>query len=142
MITIASPVHRLESRDDLAAVIQAYFDEYADRFGDLALTREIGVSVDAVRVRAWIPREPWSLSPLAAVDRGVDAARKGERECWWEPDGFTGTPVYDYGKVGPGHRLEGPAVVEAADTTILIEPGWAGAMDEYGFFTLSQEAGR
>ena len=87
-----------------------------------------------------IPREPWSLSPLPGVDRGVEAARKGQRDCWWEPEGFTATPVYDYSAIGPGHRIEGPAVVEATDTTILIEPGWSAAMDEYGFFTLNQEA--
>jgi N-methylhydantoinase A/oxoprolinase/acetone carboxylase beta subunit len=40
VITIASPVSRLESQEDLAAIIKAYFTEYGDRFGDLALTKD------------------------------------------------------------------------------------------------------
>jgi len=139
VITIASPVHRIESRDDLATIISAYFEEYADRFGDLALTREIGVSIDAIRVRAWVPRESWKVGRLAPVDRGVDGARRGERECWWPGGGSAATPVYDYAALGPGHEIGGPAVVEAADTTVLIEPGWRARMDDYGFFTLNQE---
>ena len=139
VITIASPVDRLESKADLAAVIQAYFEEYADRFGDLALTREIGVSIDAVRLRAWIPREPQALAKAAPVERGVDAARRGARECWWSPDGFAETPIYDYAALGSGHVVPGPAVIEAADTTILVNPFWSASMDEYGFLTVARE---
>jgi N-methylhydantoinase A len=139
VITIASPVERIESDNDLAAVLRAYFAEYADRFGGTALTREVGVSIDAIRLRAWIPREPWELSARERVDRGVESARRGERDCWWQERGLQATPVYDYAALGPGHELHGPAVVEAADTTILLEPGWHGRLDEYGFFTMSKE---
>ncbi|MCU0258256.1 MAG: hydantoinase/oxoprolinase family protein [Solirubrobacteraceae bacterium] len=139
VITIASPVERMQDENDLAAILQAYFEEYGDRFGDLALTREVGVSIDAIRLRAWIPREPWRLSPLATVDRGVDAARRPGREAWWPGTGLVETPVYDYAALGPGHELAGPAIVEAADTTVLVAPGWTGRMDEYGFFTIHKE---
>jgi N-methylhydantoinase A len=139
VITIASPVERIESDNDLAAVLRAYFTEYADRFGDLALTREVGVSIDSIRLRAWIPREARRLSPRPPVDRGVESARRGDRECWWPDGGLHATPVYDYPAVGPGHELGGPAIVEATDTTILVEPGWRGRMDDYGFFTIGKE---
>lgn len=139
VITIASPIETMQGDNDLAAVLRSYFEEYGDRFGDLALTREVGVSIDAVRLRAWIPRESWKLSELAAVDRGVDAALTGTRECWWRRGGTVPTPVYDYAALGPGHELGGPAIVEAADTTVLVEPGWSGRMDEYGFFTIRKE---
>lgn len=140
VITIASPVDRMESKDDLAAIIQSYFEEYADRFGDLALTREIGVSIDAIRLRAWIPRDPQPRIKAEVVERGVDAARRGERDCWWAPDGFTETPVYDYAALGPGHVIEGPAVIEAADTTTLVNPSWTAAMDEYGFLSIERSS--
>jgi N-methylhydantoinase A len=142
VITIASPVERLEDDNDLAAVLRAYFDEYGDRFGDLALTREVGVSIDAIRMRAWVPRDPWKIVPLPAVQRGVDATVRGHRDCWWQATGVRSTPVHDYAALGPGHELDGPAVIEAADTTILVEPGWRGRMDEYGFFTIRKESQR
>lgn len=140
VITIASPVRRLETPDDLAAVIKAYFEEYGDRFGDLALTKEIGISIDAIRVRAWVPRAAPPQTELPATGREVGAARKGARPCWWggahQPQD---TDVYDYAAISPGNRLVGPAIVEAADTIIVVEPGWSGEMDGYGFFTMRQE---
>src|SRR4030095_9865549 len=39
VITVASPVDRIRDEDDLATVVRAYFDEYGDRFGDVALTQ-------------------------------------------------------------------------------------------------------
>lgn len=142
VITIASPVERIASDNDLAAVLQAYFAEYEDRFGDLALTREVGVSIDAIRLRAWVPREPWRLAPRERGERGVAAAQSGERDCWWKAGGFQATKVYDYARLAPGHEMAGPAVIEADDTTVLVEPGWLGRMDEYGFFTMSRERPR
>jgi N-methylhydantoinase A len=139
VITVASPVDRIRDEDDLAAVVRAYFDEYGDRFGDVALTQEIGASIDAVRLRAWVPRERWKLQELPAAQRGIDAARKGTRSCWWKPDGFQDTPVYDYAALEPGHVITGPAIVESRDTTILVAPAWRGRMDTFGFFTLEQE---
>ncbi|WP_206077897.1 hydantoinase/oxoprolinase family protein [Prauserella endophytica] len=140
VITIASPVRRMETQDDLAAVIKAYFEEYGDRFGDLALTKEIGISIDAIRLRAWIPRAAPQRVERAASGQPVSAARKGTRTCWWTTtEQPRETEVYDYAALSTGHRLTGPAIVEAADTNIVIEPGWSGEMDGYGFFTMRQE---
>jgi N-methylhydantoinase A len=139
VITIASPVRRIRDEDDLATVVRSFFDEYSDRFGDLALTREVGVSIDAVRLRAWVPRERWEVHELPAAQRPVDAASKGTRSCWWDPDGYRDTPVFDYAALEPGHVIGGPAIVESRDTTVLIGPAWKGRMDTYGFFTLDEE---
>lgn len=141
VITIASPVRRLETRGDLADVIKAYFDEYGDRFGDLALTKEIGISIDAIRLRAWIPRPAPRQVERPASGDPVDVAYKGTRPCWWgTADQSQETEVYEYAALAAGHRLTGPAIVEAADTIIVLEPGWQGEMDNYGFFTMRQEA--
>jgi N-methylhydantoinase A len=138
--TIKSPVLRLESRDDLAAVLQAYFAEYSDRFGEFALTREVGVSIETIRVRASVESARWDVSRLPAADGDVETARKGERDCYWEAArAMQATPVYDHDRIGPGHEVAGPAVLEGADTTVLVAPGWTARMDDYGFLTLSKE---
>lgn len=140
VITIASPVRRLETQDDLAAIIKAYFEEYGDRFGDLALTKEIGISIDAIRVRAWIPRAAPQPFQRAATGEPVSAARKGTRQCWWNgSETALDTEIYDYAALSPGHRLAGPAIIEAPNTNIVVEPEWVGEMDGYGFFTMRQE---
>jgi N-methylhydantoinase A len=45
---------------------------------------------------------------------------------------WMGTPIYDRGKLVPGNVVEGPAVVAQDDTTVVIEPGYSGAVDRYG----------
>ena len=42
------------------------------------------------------------------------------------------TPVYDRGGLRPGNVVPGPAIVAQDDTTTVIEPGYAGAVDRFG----------
>jgi N-methylhydantoinase A len=39
--------------------------------------------------------------------------------------------VYDREKLGPGHRVAGPAIVEQMDATTLLLPGQAATVDPY-----------
>jgi N-methylhydantoinase A len=142
--TIKSPVLRIESQSDLAAVLQGYFAEYSDRFGEFALTREVGVSVETVRLRASVTRTHWELKRLPSAEDGVSRALKGERDVVWpigRHSSSTGsTPVYDQALIGAGHDVAGPAILEGADTTVALYPGWTARMDDYGFVTLTKEA--
>ncbi|HZO05861.1 MAG TPA: hydantoinase/oxoprolinase family protein [Solirubrobacterales bacterium] len=143
LTTIKSPTLKIESREDLAAVLEAYFTEYADRFGEFAVTREVGASVETVRLRAWVKRQRWEPELLPAPGHPVEETRKGERDCWWErAGGFEPTPIYDYDRLGPGHEVAGPAVLEGRDTTVVVNPGWSAAMDDHGFLTLTNEEER
>lgn len=42
------------------------------------------------------------------------------------------TPIYDRGALRPGNRISGPAIVQQDDTTTVLEPGYAGAVDKFG----------
>jgi N-methylhydantoinase A len=141
--TIKSPVLKLESRDDLAAVLEAYFSEYADRFGEFAVTREVGVSIETIRLRAAVGQARWSLSRRAAPGHGTSAIAKGERDVYWtahpRSQALTATPVYDFDRLGTGHEITGPAILEGADTTVVLYPDWTARMDEYGFLSLEKE---
>jgi N-methylhydantoinase A len=46
--------------------------------------------------------------------------------------GWTETPIYDRSKLRPGNAVAGPAIVVQDDTTTVIEPGYAGAVDRFG----------
>jgi N-methylhydantoinase A len=138
--TIKSPVLRINDKRDLAAVLQAYFAEYADRFGDFALTSEVGVSMETLRLRVSVPRPVPELTELPESDGGPEGARKGERDCYWQQaGGFEQTPVYDYDALGAGDEIEGPAILEGRDTTVLVEPDWTAAMNGHGFLMLDKE---
>src|ERR671911_331128 len=41
------------------------------------------------------------------------------------------TPIYDRAKLGPGNLVAGPAVIVQDDTTTVLGPGYAGAVDRF-----------
>jgi N-methylhydantoinase A len=54
------------------------------------------------------------------------------------PGGEVNAAVFDRDRMGVGSRVEGPAVVEFAEATCLVRPGWAGVVDEFGTLILER----
>ena len=52
------------------------------------------------------------------------------------------TPIYDRERLRPGHRIEGPAIVVQDDSTVVLEPGYAGAVDEYANIIITPSEAR
>src|SRR5262249_33453552 len=80
------------------------------------------------------------------VEAGADAedARIGERPVWSPVERRMGsTPVYDGLVLGAGAGLSGPAIVELANTTIVVLDGFELLVDRFGSFVLyAGERGR
>ena len=51
------------------------------------------------------------------------------RSVWF--GGWVATPIYDRRDLAPGMRFDGPAIVEQADTTSVIEPGMTARVDAF-----------
>ena len=65
----------------------------------------------------------------SAVERTVEPARY---EQAYFDGGWRETAIYDRDALTPGPRLDGPAIVVQTDTTIVVEPGYRGAIDSFG----------
>jgi N-methylhydantoinase A len=64
--------------------------------------------------------------------RTAGEARKGLRRAFIpESGGLIECPVYDRYALGPDATLEGPALVEERETTVLLLPGDRARVDEY-----------
>ena len=58
---------------------------------------------------------------------------KGYRDVCFQPkDGYVPTPIYDRYKLAKGTKIDGPAVVEEFDSTVVIHPGHKAKVDEFG----------
>jgi N-methylhydantoinase A len=78
--------------------------------------------------------------PVAVAARGVAAAeraRRSERMALFGERWLTTTVVR--GAPPPGERLDGPAVFELDEATVVVPPGWRVSIDELG--TLAMERG-
>jgi N-methylhydantoinase A len=119
----ALPVPLSEGPVDEAACARllAGFDrEYERQFGPFAKALFQAVEVFAVRVEARVPAQVGDVTPAA---RPEPAPASGRREVHWPGHGPRPTSIYDGAALGGGQRVDGPAVVELAHTTVPVAPG-------------------
>jgi N-methylhydantoinase A/acetophenone carboxylase len=88
------------------------------------------VRLETVRLIAGVPVPDPELPTSDPTDPDPSDARKATREMRWT-DRVRETPVYAYDRLTPGHRVEGPAVVEAVDTTYVVPDEWTYRIDEF-----------
>lgn len=75
-----------------------------------------------------LPQEP--DLPMRAT-AGPRATRRVHLGGWRE------VGVYDLDALAPGQRVEGPAVVESATTTVLLRPGDVATVTAFGWLDVA-----
>jgi N-methylhydantoinase A len=94
--------------------------------------------VEVVNLRAQL-RGVRPRVPLAEVVAGTGATATGARRIWLD-----GRPaqaqVYERTGLGRGDRVVGPAIVEQADTTVLVPTGDVATVDRFGNLLIRREA--
>jgi N-methylhydantoinase A len=120
----------------LAGLLGEFERRYEELYGSGTAFSAAGVELVTARVRA-IGRIP--RPTIAAHDAVGDAAdaQVEPREVYWPGAGWQTTTVYRGERLPPGAALDGPAVVEMPDTTIVVHPDQRGRMDELGNFVLT-----
>jgi N-methylhydantoinase A len=117
---------------DRAGLREAFDALHARRYGYRLPDDE--VEVVTVRLVATVTGPRPSLTAPAA-DRSL---RLGNRPIWWDGS-WHDAVVVPRPALGPGHAVRGPAVVEFAEATCLVPPGWGGRVDPVGTLVLERE---
>ena len=141
-IRYRNQVHELNVPFDpgIEAVSQRMMEQACDRFDELyeqtygvgAGYREAGKEIMVFRVAATgrLKRPTFKRYPLE--NSRADAAMKGHRKVYFEETGdFVDTRIYDYGTLGPGSDVSGPAVIETPITTSVVNPRDRATVDEF-----------
>jgi len=76
-----------------------------------------------------------AIDPAAA---DVSSALAGRRPVSFDARVFVECPVYDRMRLGAGHVVLGPAVIEQFDSTTLVHPGQRALVDSRGFLLISE----
>lgn len=66
-------------------------------------------------------------------------ARAGERIVYWGKRGELRTAIYRRDLLEPGARIQGPAIIEEASTTIVVPTSFQASVDELGNIILRRE---
>jgi len=85
------------------------------------------------------PATHFEVTEVPKAETDAQAARKGSREVFLDAKaGARELPVYDRGRLTRGHRLEGPALVDSEQTTVLVSAGWTLTVDKFNNAVLEE----
>ena len=76
-------------------------------------------------------REKTDLGIFRPGEGDLEAARTGRRQVYFAGD-WHETPIYTRDRLPSGAEIIGPAIVEQADSTLVLDPGTASRVDEIG----------
>ena len=98
---------------------------------------QLELVVCRLRAKALTPQPKLAFSKRVSKTIPKAALRK-KREIYWPDLGRRrATPVFDGDALVAGNRIAGPAIVETADTTVVVQPGTRLRVDELGNFAMS-----
>lgn len=126
--------------DVLIAQIQSNFEaEYVRFYGRLC----DGVPIQAVHWRVVVAGPSLELEEVRLEVAQGDVANRpvGRRKTLFDADvGPATSPVYRRNQLQPGFTILGPAVVEEAESTTIVPPGWRLSAQESGCLILERGA--
>ena len=73
-----------------------------------------------------------------AIERRLEQKRLTREAYWTEYGAFRITPVYEAKLLKHGNSINGEAIIEAEDTTIVLAPGYRLSVDKYLNFIIEK----
>ena len=114
----------------LEATIQGFHGEHRRLFG---FSLDQPVEIVTLRVTAFGHLDSVSMVPLSRDLGAPSEALMGQRPVYFgDAGGFVPCDIIDRARLGPGSTVDGPAILENVDSTVVIDPGWQARIDDYG----------
>jgi N-methylhydantoinase A len=107
---------------------RAFSDVYAARYG---APNDAIVEIVSYRLAAWGLSEKPTLPPIERAGRSAEAAKFGSREAIFNGKAQQ-VAMFDRDKLPPGHKIQGPALIEEGGSTTVVPSGWSVALDDLG----------
>jgi len=131
---------RVPAPDDIDAaaldtVAARFHERHEARYGHAARGEPLELVTVRVRTRGVV--DPPDIDPPTDAGTADDAVRETRTVRF---DGDRETPVYDRGELPTETELEGPAIVEGAESTVVVRPADSLTVERDG--TLRLEVGR
>jgi N-methylhydantoinase A len=130
---IVSPHLKVENPGDFKDICDRFTDQYSAIYTPEATFPMGGINLECFHLTAFVEKP---VLPMPEYDMAnpepSQTSRMVPREAFWpSKGGMVETPVFEFKELQAGNQIEGPALVEAEDTTYVIEPGWRFTLDKY-----------
>ncbi|MBI4331173.1 MAG: hydantoinase/oxoprolinase family protein [Chloroflexi bacterium] len=117
---------------DTNAMVRTFDSIYEKKYGKGTAFKEAGVEATTFRVMGVVKGPELAPPPVELAGPDPSAALKGKRPVYFkESRGFVLSEVYEYDRLKTGNVVDGPAIVEAPDTTAVIHPGQQMTVDRH-----------
>lgn len=121
-------VSPVATAEELLRVAEEFHRKHEAAFGHRKASGHVLVTKTKLTVSGRVPH--LSVPPLPAGDSPPEPT--GRREVVFSTEGKREARVYSEDAISPNSLIEGPAVVEGRNTTILLPPGSAATADSAG----------
>ena len=121
--------------DGLREMLGDFHEQHRQLYG---FSLDQPVEIVTLRVTAAGQVGQVQLQTLPSSDGSSDAATTADaliqrRQVYFdEAAGFVDCPIYDRAILRPNSEIDGPAILEGMDSTVVINPGWRSRTDQYG----------
>ena len=89
------------------------------------------VEPEIINIRVSMKAEVPGVDIRSVIVEGNVEAKTGSRPAYFPESGdFVDTPVYDRNLMKPGDALNGPAIVEESESTLILGPGAEARVDD------------
>jgi N-methylhydantoinase A/acetophenone carboxylase len=130
---IVSPHLNVQGPEDFKDICDSFTAQYSAIYTPEATFPMGGINVECFYLSASVEAQE---SPVEEAEKTgpqpPEAARLPSRKATWSAkEGAVDTPVFSFPALEPGNVINGPALIEAPDTTYVIEPEWRFTLDGY-----------
>ncbi|WP_409345860.1 hydantoinase/oxoprolinase family protein [Paenibacillus sp. MBLB4367] len=127
-ITVPFPLELLKS-EEVGELRNSFLKEYEATFGHCP--QGVALEIINLRLRAFAP-EPVERLRFERYAPDAEHALKGRRPVYFsELKDFADTAVYDRYRLQPGSELQGPAVIEERESTVVAGPRTTIRVDDH-----------
>ena len=137
-VNMTIPLKDTYTEDDAAQLGDLFDQAYTDLYGAAAAYPEAGRVVSSYMIKGEGIVHDFAPSPAPLAGKDAGAGNKGSRQAYFKGDGFLETPLFDFDKLLPGNEVNGPAIIEADETTIVVPPGYNASLDGFKNIELVQ----
>ena len=139
-LEILSPLPEMRDGDDLKLLIDGFEDLYGRIYGNSARTPQFGYLVAGVVMSGSVDVDKPALPVETEVGATIDpGAVKGSRQLYYR-GAWHAAQILDLDKIKAGNVVQGPAVVEAPASTMVVPPGRTARLDKHRIFHMSTNA--
>ena len=119
----------------LATLSEGFHAKHQSTYGHA--NRHEGVQVVTLRVTAI-----GKLSALELDEQGSsdETSEKAKRSVWFKNSGWVTCPIHERNRLRAGATLDGPAIVDSHDSTIVLPPSWQLTRENGGFIIMKPVA--